>query len=443
MVAALALTVCLSWGGLSQQPVRRTDLIVRDVGEAINDPQTQWIAVLCAGIYSAMFFLLRRLFLPSGSRSVALLDFYRNVFLLLAASAYFLEYHHALQSAQAVTLFGCAALGSGATVDVFRGCDAVSNTSSLRRFLTAGVLILLAMSFWMPGGDPKFHYMTNARWVGHWENPNLYGLLMASGAVLAIGLALSEAGEANALSSIQKFCARLKGTLILAAAAATCFGLFKSYSRGAWIAAGISIIFLLIQRLKRTGRHSLLPTCPFLVVFTVCALFVLLFWHSQHTESATARRAISTFNRNDFSWQNRVSAWEGALQMMAEKPCLGLGWNQPESYYGHYYSASKLDGTAAIQLNDYFMLGAALGAPTLFCFGMYLGLTFAGRSKFKAQSSNFEIQNSDTQELEWHKAVCRSGELALAAGFWFDGGLFKLPTAAMFWILLELGRSDC
>jgi hypothetical protein len=28
----------------------------------------------------------------------------------------------------------------------------------------------------------------------------------------------------------------------------------------------------------------------------------------------------------------------------------------------------------------------------------------------------------------------------LAVGFWFDGGLFKLATASLFWILLELGR---
>jgi hypothetical protein len=25
--------------------------------------------------------------------------------------------------------------------------------------------------------------------------------------------------------------------------------------------------------------------------------------------------------------------------------------------------------------------------------------------------------------------------------FWFDGGLFKLPTAALFWVLLELGTA--
>jgi hypothetical protein len=44
--------------------------------------------------------------------------------------------------------------------------------------------------------------------------------------------------------------------------------------------------------------------------------------------------------------------------------------------------------------------------------------------------------------LDWLKTVCRAGALVLAVGFWFDGGLFKLPTAATFWILLELGRED-
>jgi hypothetical protein len=30
----------------------------------------------------------------------------------------------------------------------------------------------------------------------------------------------------------------------------------------------------------------------------------------------------------------------------------------------------------------------------------------------------------------------------LLVAFWFDGGLFDLPTAAMFWILLELGTES-
>jgi hypothetical protein len=37
------------------------------------------------------------------------------------------------------------------------------------------------------------------------------------------------------------------------------------------------------------------------------------------------------------------------------------------------------------------------------------------------------------------QATCHAGAIVLLVGFWFDGGLCELPTAATFWILLELG----
>ena len=37
-------------------------------------------------------------------------------------------------------------------------------------------------------------------------------------------------------------------------------------------------------------------------------------------------------------------------------------------------------------------------------------------------------------------ATCRAGAVVLLVGFCFDGGLFKLPTATVFWVLLGLGR---
>ena len=37
------------------------------------------------------------------------------------------------------------------------------------------------------------------------------------------------------------------------------------------------------------------------------------------------------------------------------------------------------------------------------------------------------------------QTACRAGALAMLVAFWFDGGLFKLATASVFWILLELG----
>jgi O-antigen ligase len=148
-----------------------------------------------------------------------------------------------------------------------------------------------------------------------------------------------------------------------------------------------------------------------------------------------ARRAVSVANANDFSWRNRVAAWEGALQMMAEKPWFGFGWNQPERVYDSLYRSSKVPEGAAIQLNDYFTLGTTLGIPALLCFVMYVTLSLI---RHLPEPTDHWSLITDY----WLKAVCRSAAIVLLVGFWFDGGLFKLATAAPFWILLELGRED-
>lgn len=120
-----------------------------------------------------------------------------------------------------------------------------------------------------------------------------------------------------------------------------------------------------------------------------------MFWQYQRTESVTAHRALSASNQNDFSWRNRVSAWEGALQMMAERPWLGYGWNQPESFYGQYYSASRLGETMAIQMNDYLMFGATLGIPALLCFGMYLWLALTGKAESRKQKAEIGAKSDN------------------------------------------------
>ena len=38
------------------------------------------------------------------------------------------------------------------------------------------------------------------------------------------------------------------------------------------------------------------------------------------------------------------------------------------------------------------------------------------------------------------RCACRAGALVLLVAFWFDGGLFTLATAAVFWVLLELSQ---
>jgi O-antigen ligase len=240
-------------------------------------------------------------------------------------------------------------------------------------------------------------------------------------------------------------------------------GLLKSYSRGAWVGTAVGLAML--ARLKAKGQMlkegetriarigtnagksvSIGGIRVWLIVVALSAS-VLLFWSLQDTQWVPARRAVSVANANDFSWRNRVAAWEGALQMMAEKPWFGYGWNQPERVYDQFYRPSKVPEGAAIQLNDYFTLGTTLGIPALLCFVIYVSLSLRGSPKSKVQSPKPEAQGPaatlafSLQPLAFQSA-CRAGAVVLLVGFWFDGGLFKLAMAAPFWILLELGRED-
>jgi hypothetical protein len=108
--------------------------------------------------------------------------------------------------------------------------------------------------------------------------------------------------------------------------------------------------------------------------------------------------------------------------MMRDHP-LGVGWNQALDVYNKNYSHPE-GGAAALAMNSYLMLGTELGLPALLFFITYISL------KFKPKTAN-SLQ-----------VGCRAGTLVLLVAFWFDGGLFDLPTAAVFWILLELGTAD-
>jgi hypothetical protein len=210
------------------------------------------------------------------------------------------------------------------------------------------------------------------------------------------------------------------------------------------------------------------------------SLAVLAFWQFRHTEVTTVRRAFSVGNVNDFSWRNRVAAWVGALQMMAERPLTGQGWNQVEPVYDQFYRPSHVHEGMAIQLNDYLTLGAAVGIPALACLLAYVGLSLSARGEGRGAKSegggqraedgqdavrtvntapegrmpeggniehptlNFEHRTETGHGASSDfRSACHSGALVLLVAFWFDGGLFRLATATVFWLLLEAGRSPC
>jgi O-antigen ligase len=342
-------------------------------------------------------------------------------------------------STPALTLLGGAVVGQGMAF----GADWELHNSKSKILSWFGLLIvsfLIVCLTWASlhtGAGRTYEYRGQPRWFGVWDNPNIFGLLMATGVVLALGTA---ATSLNLLSGINgKWICAL---LCFLAAIHMGRGLLHSYSRGAWVGTVCGLAYLAVYGFGGFDLHQVTVRQAWISRFKKCRLpfsvvllsmLILAFWHFRGTDWHPAQRAFSSVNAADFSWRNRIAAWEGALQITAEHPLLGTAWGQPEPLYEHYYLPPKLTERGAFELNDYLMLGATLGIPALFCFSMYIWLSLKGKAESRKQKA-------EIQEAGWLRTVCHASAIVLLIGFWFDGGLFKLPTGATFWILLELGN---
>jgi len=227
--------------------------------------------------------------------------------------------------------------------------------------------------------------------------------------------------------------------------------LVMSYSRGAWLGTAIGLLYLAWNYGKLKWRY-VLPGVA------VVAAVVFFFW------SATPDTAPWYVKRMDLgrpSAQHRVAAWEAALLIMRDHP-FGVGWNNAVTIYARDYSPPE-NGAAAITTNDYLMLGTQLGWPGLICFVTYVGLCFRNRPHIVAadvRRLHLKSAKSEPPHVGCHglagatpgetpgelagetpalRCACRAGALVLLVAFWFDGGLFTLATAAVFWVLLEMG----
>jgi O-antigen ligase len=381
----------------------------------------------------------------------------------------FLYANHYLPSLPALTLLAGAVIGQAIAAFVgfatFRPQPVI-----LRRLILILVIFLALASVWSSDFGPSYTYWSYVRWTGPWDNPNLFGLLMGAGIVLADGMGLrgwkmeggglkTDDGGWQMADSRWKAKFGIIG-LCLVVVILLGRGLFHSYSRGAWVGTSCGLGYLIWNYAHLTpalsprqtggegGIISLLRKNWLPVTFVLFSVVLLSFWHFRQTDWHPARRALSSVNAVDFSWRNRVAAWEGDWQIIAEQPWFGTGWNQPEPLYERFYLPPKLTESMAIEMNDYLMLGATLGIPALFCFGMYLWLSLRGEkdrgSWLWALDAGRDNQRPETEilKIDWLQTTCRAGAIVLLVGFWFDGGLFKLATGSVFWILLELGSAQ-
>ena len=432
---------------------------------------TQWMVVLCLTCYFLLLlFLERRAGFPARAADDAgrLLSpetagWWRRIFarcrswlsnpdfwlaaLALLALARYASAHNSSMYQPKIPVF-ITGIFSGKAISLWVRW---SDKRVGRRTAWLGALLICCCAcgaLWQQPTPMRLQYHGIPRWCGPWGSPNLFGLLMGTGIILAAGQMLQTRRGRTDAAKWRKIIRAIPFILV----ALLCgYGLFKSFSRGAWIGTSLGLGYLAWHEVRSRGI-SWLKNNRLSIAVILASCLLLGFWQFRFLEWRPVQRMVSVGNINDFSWRNRVAAWEGAVHMMADRPLAGFGWQEAEQAYAKNYLPPQLSESAAIQMNDYFMLGISAGVPALLCFLVYLWLSLARKPKVRSQkpeSATFDVGHPAAPErsrggwtLAWPTMACRAGAMVLLIGFWFDGGLFKLSVGPVFWILMGLSRFE-
>ncbi len=444
----LKMPVSIPWG------VELQDAAPREV----KSHQNQWILQLFFTFYALTFLWLplragraRRGCVsdpPSRNADYAL-PIVGAVFLAVLGCQYWRDPESVAAEGSALVLLTGLMMGMGFRFlgnqagDGFRAQLIGATLSSLAVFLAL-------VALWQPDHAFDYHYRERERWTGLWENPNRYGLLMGVGFLISMGR-----WGAVALGAHRPW-KRAALAWWWGLGVVCGFGLFQSLSRGAWLGSALGSLLLMARFWgawkagRERGHHdsrgslcrfdertgmSALPPSTFAAIVgglhrnraayatILVSFFIIVFWTFRHSEVPAVRRVLSVANVNDFSWRNRVAAYEGALRMMSDRPVAGHGWGSLRDQYGAFYSRPRIAEPAAITLNDFLSLGAMLGLPALVAFLAVLVLLLGRR-------------RADGDSVEAWIAV--SAVIVLLTGFWFDDGLFHLALGTPFWVLLAI-----
>ena len=227
--------------------------ILREINAILRDSKTQWMVFLCLGTYFVAFvFLHYKVKQASWSSQRDDLTFWLACGVFVAAVVYALNYS---PSTQALTLMAGTVIGKafgfwagliaqnsvGGEVTSFKS---KSSQSLLTSSATILVVLLALTSIWQFETPHTFEYHGQTRWSGPWENPNLAGLLMGTGAVLALGQAIVSFKFQVLSGRKSKIMKYALGVLCIVAVGCMGRGLLHSYSRGAWFATVCGVAYL-------------------------------------------------------------------------------------------------------------------------------------------------------------------------------------------------------
>ena len=399
----------------------------RQVAAAFNDLVTQWLILAALAGYFILFCISgHRQSPPDKWWRMGNADLWLSALVALVLLRYPFSNQNSYGFGQVSTFLAGIVFGKAVSTLVrWRSTPPARSAAGLAGLV---VFFLAVAAMWQPGRGPGrgmiYHYHDVVRWNGIWRNPNHYGLMMGAGLVLATGVGLWAWRVVNLKRR------KILGVIFCSAAAALCVsGVFKSYSRGTWLGVFAGLVYLTVQMGKSSRPFAWIHRNRLALVLLVGSLTLLTFWQFRFSAWPPAQRVFSVVNINDFSWRNRVTAWEWAMRSMLGRPLTGVGWQLFTVANQQTNSPQQLNNAQAISTNDFLVLGTSAGVPALLCFGAYLALAFRARSAVPgALLSVF--------------TTCRGGSIVFLVGFWLDGGLFILALALVFWMLMELSRLE-
>lgn len=444
---------------LSYRPGPLQDVAVCVV-DLVDSREYQWMLAVGIGLYFATFAFFyatwQRRAAGAAGVGAAPRRYWPGVLLGLvlawAGVLYARSYITSYQRTDFLTLLTGATVGQAVAWVRLRRAAIGAFSSFSEEILWLLISIAALAAVFHPDMGVAYQYRGHGRWTGPYSNPNSFGLVMGMGVVLAVGCAMQRrmegegGGKGKAEHGASTRWRRGVVAFMIVGAGLMGMGLVKSYSRGAWAGAlcGLGYLVYLGGRQWRArwqyqsgvvGPPRWLELMAGGVVLS-CGLLVLTFLNLRYVEQHLIRRALSVGNINDFSWRNRATTSLGALQVIANNPLSGIGWDRYKTTYDGWYRPRTLTETAAIELDDYLILGMTLGLPALACLFGYVS------SRFLSGHRAWLDKTGSHSSADWQMAVCRAGFLVLLVGFVPETGLFHLALGAPFWILLELGAAE-
>jgi len=189
VLPGVLLAACLFGDTVPVQTAPWLGPVFQEIVAACRDRETQWMVAVCLAIYLGSLLavewrLCGERFWRAGNAQLWL-----GALAVIALARYGLSYETAAASRQVLVLLGGIVLGKAARAWTFWPPEAPRRRQRTVWLLGWLALLLAGAALWQSDSGMVFQYRGAERWRGPWENPNLYGLLMGVGLVLAVGLA--------------------------------------------------------------------------------------------------------------------------------------------------------------------------------------------------------------------------------------------------------------